>query len=200
VSLFNQLGEYGLNQLIARRLTTPGPAPSPTVEPAIFPSLVLESDRPEWGWNKGERLCASVGGVTAVAGQYSVFGFSNPAGSNVIATVTSCAILPGATSVVAKITQSALAVAPGTAGVRDTRWNISGFTGSPVCSPLAGATLVLAPNASMLYLPASVYTQRPIEFVVTPGWQFILVGLTVNVGFTAADLQWRERTAQPGEL
>ncbi len=201
MSLFNQLGEYGLNQLIARRLTTPGPAPSPTVEPALFPTLVLENDRPEWGFTKGERLCAGAGGVAAVAAQYSEVSIANPSGSNMICTIESVSMLPGATSVAGLLTQSALALAPFTGAVRDARWVQPGSTSArPTCQPSAGTSLVLPPDASILRIPSATFVTRDVSIIVPPGWQFVLVGITVNVGFTAFEVQWRERTAQPGEL
>jgi len=201
MSLFNQLGEYGLNQVIARRLTTPGPAPSPTVEPAIFPALVLENDRPEWSWLKGERLCSAAGSQGAVAGQYAQAVINNPVGSNMIATIDYVYLLPGATQFGLYITPPAYALAPQVASVRDGRWSGTPLVPrAPTCT-FAYSSSIGVPLEPIIFrcgptLPVE-YTQ-PI--IIPPGFTFLIHALAVNIALTAFSIAWRERTAQPGEV
>jgi len=201
VSLFNQLGEFELNQLIARRLTTPGPAPSPTVEPAIFPSLVLESDRPEWGYISGERLCGVGGAVTAVAAQYSSIAIINPVGSRTIAVVEASQVSVPSGGIRYQITQAGMALTVATPGVRDSRWNTDGLIGSGrgVLTAGIGATLVQPPDPVLQLVTTGTYLNEH-PFVIHPGWTLVLQQTVANVAINSAFILWRERTAQPGEL
>lgn len=196
----NAVAEFELNQLLARRLTTPGPAPSPGVEPALFPGITLENDRPEWGFLKSERLAAFSGSVTAVAGNNSAFGIFNPTGSRVIATVERYQVNVGASSVMGALTQQALALAPGTPGVRDGRWNPQGGSARPVLTAQSGTQVLAVADPILLRLPASETTLVESPIIIPPGWGFVVWCFTVNVNINAFYIHWRERTAQPGEL
>ena len=194
--LFNALGEFALNQALAKRLTTPGPAPSPTVEPAIFPALVLENDRPEWGWLKGEIPASGRSSQIAVAGQFSCASLLNPVNSKLLIVVEAFEFNAGGSAGVFKITQQALAGTPVTVGSRDSRVPGLRVAGQMSIGTVGG----LAPEAPLGWTVsggAGVFTS-PI--VLAPGWSFRWELATVNIAMNNAGIYWRERPAQPGEL
>jgi len=88
VTLFNGIGEGGLNNVLSNRLTVYGQAPAPSVEPALFAGLTLENDRPEWGHLKGERLYARQLSKGAVAAEYGMIQLYIPTTSRAIAVIT----------------------------------------------------------------------------------------------------------------
>lgn len=200
MTTFNQLGEFGLNQLLARRLTTPGPAPSPTLEPALFPCVVLESERPEWAYLKGERLGAGRSAQGAVAAQFSCFAILNPTGSNMVVTVKRTAITTGASSALVKITAQQLAGAPVTAAPRDSRWSLGTSLGRPVATLSAGTVAGAAPEAPIAWCNSNASLELLEPIVLTPGWSLRIEQATANIALNNGEFQWSERTAQPGEI
>jgi hypothetical protein len=82
MAVFNEIDEGGLNGILSRRLGMPGGSPAPSLAPEIMPQIVLESDRPEWGWLKGEMRCAGRFSVAALAGNYGYVQFYNPPSSS----------------------------------------------------------------------------------------------------------------------
>jgi len=61
---------------------------SAELSPEVSPVFILEAERPEWEFLKGEKLMASVFSVTGVAAVNSAYRLVNPATSGVIAIIT----------------------------------------------------------------------------------------------------------------
>jgi len=196
--MFNQVNEGGLNQILTRRLGMQGGASAPGVAPELFPVISLENDRPEWGYLKGERICGRNVTVAAVAGSFSFMQLYLPSTSTEIAVVTS----------IANTGSSSIGIARGvgigggvggwiaqTVGTRDFRWN--GERTSCLLERNSGAALPSLFPAFGLLTTTKLLYQEPI--VITPGTSLILFGNALNTAIVA-ELAWRERPANPGEL
>lgn len=204
MTTFNQLGEFGLNQVLARRLTTPGPAPSPTLEPAIFPSLVLESDRPEWEYVKGATLAGARSTVAAVAGNFSCATLVNPLGSNLIVVLNRVNVLTAAGSGgVVRIEDGSIVGTPVTAGVRDGRWMPPGAGAAgarPRAQVFAFAKAALSLATPLWGFPQASFVSFDEPLVIRPNQSIVLEVTVANIGISDVSFQWYERPAQPGEL
>lgn len=195
---YDEIGEYGLNQVLARRLTTPGGAVAPTVAPELFPTLVLENDRPEWSYPKGELRAGARVTLGASGGNYNalqlylpstarsicivtdVFGNSGTGGANV---QRAQGIGAGVAGWIANVTQPA-----------DFRWPLQTQT---ILERYTGALAALGNGTIDRISSAGNNIKQPI--IVAPGTALLLVTDIVN---SALDItvRWYERTAQPGEL
>lgn len=207
MSTLGAIGETGLGQVLAKRLTTPGAAVAPGVAPELFPNIVLENDRPEWKYLAGERLAVMAGfAVAGVAASISTIRLRNPLGSNVIAVFEEIEVQPGSATdcIISRIEESgALGTEGGTAS-RDTRFRDDALvTGHARIQVTGGAIMVPGLNAIPLrrwFSVASaerVTTRQPI--VLTPGFALDITTAAEAVTLLAS-ATWRERAAQPGEL
>lgn len=197
MSLFNEIQEGGLNQVLLRRLDIKGDVPAPTVTPEITPGLVLENDRPEWGWLKGERLCSRYVSVGPVAAQTSYAQIYLPS------TVTDIVIIE---EIVSQTTnQFALARAGIGAGLggwgaltvatRDSRW-AANRTSAILETTSTAAAATLNPALGVV---SGIGLSYDAPLIVTPGTALVIYGLVVNQA-VQFNLIWRERVAQYSEL
>jgi len=198
VTDFNAIGEFGLNEVLTKRLTTPGGSNSPSVAPELFPVLALENDRPEWGYPKGELRCGRLVNSGAVAGEFSAVQLYLPS------TARSIAVVHQITSFTANVMNIGRGVGIGGGQV--------GWTAAATCTVdfrwAANRTQLIietndtavAPSLNFAIAQLQQVDQRydwPI--IITPGTSLILVGSTVNQALSA-NVCWMERGAQPGEL
>lgn len=207
MTVLGAVGESGLNQILAKRLTTPGAAVAPGVAPELFPNLVLENDRPEWKYLAGEKLASMAGfAIAAVAASISTIRLRNPLGSNVLAIFEEIEVQPASATdvVISRITESgALGTEGGTAS-RDTRFADDALvTGHCRIQVTGGAIMVPGLNAVPLRRWFSVASgERVISrlpYVLSPGNAIDITTVTENITLLAS-AAWRERAAQPGEL
>lgn len=194
MAIFNEVADKGqLNQVMQRRLNMTGAAPAPSLMPEIGPVLVLENDRPEWGFLKGEfawsqRLRAAAPG----AGNHAMYYLENPANSGVLAVVSLVYC-----SVLARI------VATGTLPASTL---LSSLGGRPRDTRQPGLSRVRAADATIptANIPATGYelaggTQLREPFVIAPGgWMLVISDVAATAMTTSSS--WTERPAMPGEL
>lgn len=85
----NQIGVGVYDSLLGRLLNMPQQQGGivPALSPEVSATLVLESDRPEWCFLKGERCCAGMADVPATVGQVGRFRLRNPVGSGALVVV-----------------------------------------------------------------------------------------------------------------
>lgn len=195
---YDEIGEFSLDQVLARRLTTPGGAVAPTVAPELFGTVALENDRPEWGYLKGERRMQRVITVAAVAAQFSAAQLYIPSTSRTIAIVTSIRSCTVNTFNVARLVGISGGLG-GWAGYATTscdfRW---GAQGSAVLCETTNNVAQPSNNGAITQLTAAGQVEEnPI--VIAPNTALGIYAATVNQLITLA-VSWYERPAQPGEL
>lgn len=195
MAVFNEIDEGGLNGILTRRLGMPGGSPAPSLAPEIMPQLVLENDRPEWGWPKGEMLVSGNFYQSAVALQLSFVEFINPATSNTIATIRNVTNI-GATSFA--ITRAAFSTAAGVTvlygGVADLRYT---FRSHSILVRTGSAAAVS--NQGIFYGMTSTAPPFTGSIILPPGSLVRCVGIAANTTIDF-NLTWYERQAQAGEL
>lgn len=206
---YNQIQEGSLNRALQARLNTDDSAPAPVVAPELTPGLVLENDRPEWGWPKGERLAAGNGGVTAVGAQFSQVALVNPSTSRQLVTVEQLYIAPAAAAVIRVGTfvgdPIAFLVNTLNFATRDTRWNDPSFAvGAPSCRVRGGTNAaVLTFYGELVRFQVTASSMPPdglrLNAVLHPGWSLVMAVNTVNVAIDAFHFTWRERPLLPNE-
>jgi len=202
--IYNQIGESGLNEIITRRLTTPGGSAAPAVAPEIFPVLVLESDRPEWGVLKGENPFA-VSRVAAApgVGNFLTHALVNPTGSGVIVVVKRLAAVAGTGLVRVGVAENGTYGAGGVQGIGiPTDSRISAFAGAVFTRRSASSLTELIGAGAVTPSPlwfGEATTNLDIPFILKPGWGMFVATNSSNTALTT-NIFWTERKAQPGEL
>lgn len=195
---YNQAAEFGLQQLITRRLTTPGGLPAPTVAPEMFPVISLENDRPEWGFLKGERHMTGFyqGGPTV--GNFEGVELRNPAGSGVIVVVNRIVTIAAADTRYYRAAAPIAGLLGGTAPM-DLRDPMPGANINGIATIAGAAAPGLPPGGLMRRVEQGGYVEHRENWVLPPN-----TALQVYVGATNLLLtcwfNWTERGAQPGEL
>lgn len=207
MSTLGAIGETGLNQVLAKRLTTPGASVAPGVAPELFPGLTLENDRPEWGYLKGERLIGTEGTLqAAVLGQRSAFRFVNPLRSNVLVVFEHIESYLGTLdNIVFAIAEDVTPLATELATASfDARFRDNPAVGVHAqVQVTVGSWLIPPINAVSLFRAIQVaagvrYTlTKPI--ILRPGTLLEVAPSNDNVAIACSAI-WRERRAQPGEL
>jgi len=167
------------------------------VSPEISPVFVLESDRVEWCYLKGERCMAGGVYVAAVAAQQSVVSFRNPAGSNVL-----CVIEDGNFISTAGLVQLFLGGArtanlttTGSTLSRDSRQRTQ--QGACTVTGQAGVAEVGTVVERMDALLSNPFRSFPL--VLVPGTSVDVSVDTVNVVLYAS-FRWSERELRKYEL
>lgn len=198
MGVFNGIGESGLNDLLTRRLDISGGAPSPAVEPAIFPTLVLESDRIEWGYLKGENYYSAVNSVNAggAGTRSSVHLLNSSPGTIVVVEKALGSVASG--SFQARLVQYGLSIVPvgnlRASGGIDSRIGLRGGSARVIEDNTIGAISTTVLSATF------ANGEFPTKFVLLPGWALYLAPNADNVAISAYSLFWRERQALPREL
>jgi hypothetical protein len=195
MAVFNEIDEGGLNAILTTRLGMPGGAPAPSLAPEIMPQLVLESDRPEWGWPKGEMRCAGYFTVPAAAGVNSYVQFYNPPSSNSIVVIDYIENIVTNDIAVARCASSVLAAGSQVyAGVCDMRFR---FRTMQLQTTTVQA-LTPATQGLFTFLNAALHPFQG-TLVLAPDDLVIVYGQNVNNGIDF-NVRWYERVAQSGEL
>jgi len=194
-----EVGRY--SELLRRLLSMKGVTEvSGELSPEISPVFILESERPEWEFLKGEKPMSSVFALAGVAAQNYAYRLVNPVGSGVMAVLGTWTITAESEFdllIERNTTQGSLATVLNTVS-RDTRY------------PIVNASACVASQATNVaasgqaWWSAHVIPNVPVEvrapFVLLPGHQvqFSTIG-TVNVS-VRGNLEWLERRADVLEL
>jgi len=201
VANFDNIGEFNLDQVLARRLTTPGGAVAPTVAPELFPGVTLENDRPEWGYLKGEMLVSNRVTRAAVAGQFSMIQLYLPSTARTIAVVKR---VTNWTSVGLALSRG-VGISAGLGGwvaanpsstARDFRFQANRCSAIIETNANVAGPTTFGRFTRMFGVGILTYDQ-PI--VITPGTALIFQTDLVNEALDVC-IDWTERGAQPGEL
>lgn len=197
MAVFNEIDEGGLNAILTTRLGMPGGSPAPSLAPEIMPQLVLENDRPEWGWAKGEMRCS--GYFDVAAGGAGVFGyvqFYNPPTSNSIVTIDYIENIEANDLVVYRAATSVLAAGTQVyAGVSDTRFR---FRTMQLQTSTVTAAASPANQGIFCYLNQNLHPFTG-SIILKPDSLLIAFGAASN-SRVSLNLRWYERVAQQGEL
>jgi len=201
VAIWNEILEGSLNQLISRRLGMQGGSPAPAVTPELGCGLVLENDRPEWSWLKGENLLSARGGAAAVAAQFGFCSISNPPNSGIICTVERIVWQSLASNMFVKMlplgSETGTPVNP---GVRDGRWRQGISTARGACNITAGTTPAASPETVLDYLHANANDSRGTAYILRPNQSLRVECEVANIVLANITFVWRERGANSGEL
>jgi len=187
-----QVGRF--NALLSKLFGITG-APSPVLATDVFPNIVVESDRPEWSFLKGEKLLGGYYGLAAGgAGTYGKLQLWNPAGSGVLAVVEKFFITATAnTSWYALFSQTLVSATSATLRSRDTRAAVN-----PTCYL---RYLVDASTPGNRLIGGDCTSGSPvildIPMIVSPGYGFH-IQLGANTTAYVAML-WRERVLERSE-
>jgi hypothetical protein len=165
-----------------------------------LPTIVLENDRPEWGYLSETALMAFGVYISAVAAKVPVVRLRNPPGSGALLVLESVFVGYSTGSAFTLKLGSATAdlATPGYAVSRDTR----------LILPLSGKVGIVSSVADNVALgntflvgqcPTGVTTILPVAAILAPGSHLEFAGSTVNLSVAIA-LFWRERLALKGEL
>jgi len=197
MAVFNEIDEGGLNGILSRRLGMPGGSPAPSLAPEIMPQLVLESDRPEWGWLKGEMRCAGHFFEGPVAAQRSYYEFVNPASSNSIITIDQIENVTNQDLIIARAAfTSALGGVSSYAGVSDLRFRFRSHQMQITSGNAAAASLSTQGIFTLLTGNVHGFTGS----IVMPPASLVRIFADLDNTAIGFNLRFYERVAQSGEL
>lgn len=196
MAVFNEIDEGGLNAILTRRLGMPGGSPAPSLAPEIMPQMVLENDRPEWGWLKGEMRCAGSFFSAALIGNRSMVQLYNPPSSQSIVTIDYIENITGNDIEVHRAAVSQLIGGGSTlyAGVCDLRFRFRTMQ-LQTTSHQAG---MVATQGTFAYLNSTLH---PFEGdIIMPPNSLVFVTAASDNQAIEFNIRWYERVAQSGEL
>jgi hypothetical protein len=192
---FNEIDEGGLNSILVRRLAMKTGTAAPTIAPEIMPDLTLESDRPEWGFLKGEMLCSGAFEQLLVAGTFSVLTIRNPTGSGILTTISRIQNTGTAAFRVVRIAFGTEAMTTTAyAGVQDLR-----FRFRTMSTQTATSTPAAVANQGVFAILDTGFRVFPEYLVLPPGSAVQLQAITLATDLKA-EVSWYERPVQSGEL
>lgn len=192
MAIFNEMQDKGqLTQILQRRLNITGAAPTPSVAPELFPVLVYENDRPEWGFLKGEfPYSGSLNVAAPAAGFHAAIGLENPGSSDVLCVVKSFGV--SQVCRVAIVSAQAGFVSGSQGRRRDSR------------SPLNGRGFrnnYSIPTASLPTAQQIVFANQEFKtsYIIAPG-SYLIIACEAAATALSSFIAWTERPAMPGEL
>lgn len=122
-----QVGRYAEN--LRRLLALRGQPEGAGFEtaPELQANLVLESERPEWSYLRGERLYQAFQQITPAAAEFAQYRIVNPAGSGILSVVTSVMVVAigAVSSWDLRTGVSSTTPLDGAEVPRDTRWGLA---------------------------------------------------------------------------
>lgn len=196
MSNFQAPGDPTLSEAIGKRLMTPGGAVSPGVAPELFPTVVLENDRPELlHLTNSDRFCRSVsvaaGGVgTRSSAQLFV------SVADLLVVVERIEVTLPSGNVQLRLNRLGPSLSPvGTPFVGVP--NDSRYLGSSSAAVITDATLGAAGTSFYTGIGTSAILDRP--FVLTQGNGLYVCATADNVAITSATFWWRERRLNQSE-
>jgi len=196
-----EVGRY--SNLLRRILSMKGVSDVATeLSPEIASAFILEIERPEWEFLKGEKLVSAVFATAAVAAQNSGVRLRNPADSGVVAVFPPGGIVLGLTGNTSgiilerNVVQAGLTTALPTVS-RDTRYPVLNAS-----ALLSSQQNVVPPSGEAYWstnLPLDEPAQVNMAFVLTPGFQLQLSTLANNCAMRGT-FSWLERRLDVMEL
>lgn len=164
--------------------------------PEISAVFALESDRPEWEFLKGSKLCSSQISITALVANQATARLRNPVGSGAIAIISQIefSVDAIATCLIYRVTATADLTTLVATITRDTRY------------PALDASALIASQQNIassgdFFFNAHLLANTPqyvkVPFVLTPGFAVDVNCETLNVGLRG-NVHWLERRI--GEL
>lgn len=207
--MVNEIQNGRVNALLTKLLSMKEGSPAPTLAPEVISALVLESDRPEWAFLKGERL--GIGGTTLAAGGAGINSYVaivNPLGSGVLGVILG--FMPS--GIVGTSNEWELRfnnavttglVAQNRAINRDLRsigvpggnipMTLQIFAGAIAAPPGVGSILAQGVAGN------STYSQEiPLDFVLPPGFALLVTDPRGNQPVKVY-WRWTERVLDPSE-
>jgi len=180
-----------------------------TVEDEIRAAVILQNDRPEWGFVGQELWCGGANNQPGVAATRALIGLRNPRGSNVLAIIDGIGIADGAATIMisGRVVPPRIADAgrptptstiPGTP--RDTRWEAVNQR-QATCVVIGATPAALFGFEVDRWLP-TFQQGLPMEgfrAILAPGADYYLQ--TDNIASTiGGSFRWRERLLQSSGL
>lgn len=202
--MINTINQPEFNDQLQRRLNLTTPGPSSTLAPEIMPVYDVSAPPVDTLWLQGVRLCGAIAQVAAVAGQQSTFRLRNPAGSGMVVQVerlqvrasTAMEIQAGLVIVNANMATAA------NGSPRDSRGRIAAANATqaiPSAETSAAPLLIISGSPALIHNNGTLSSTYDVPFVITPGFAFDVVGMTVNIAMNV-NVFWRERAAARSEL
>jgi hypothetical protein len=206
VALVNevQAGRYG--RLLQRLMNIKGSgSPTPQLAGDLEPGITLETDRDEWAYLAGDKLCSGCSDLAGAATFLSEIKIGNPIGSGILVIVD--AVIVGApANLLARFGLGAtMPVVGANNGVpRDTRW----FRNAGAIAAQSGARFAGTNNAGstitiqtqLMRIVANTSLLVPVRTILHPAdVTFSVDPVTVNTALCAT-FYWRERAIEPSEL
>lgn len=198
--MINEIQQGSYNALLHKLLSMKEPEPAPTLAPEMLSALVLEMDRPEWSFLKGERI--GIGGAFLAGDAVNrprVYLF-NPVGSGVLGTVLDVVVSSDSAATVTwemRFTNSVgAAIAQNRAINRDLR--SIGVPGGniPMTLQIFAAAQAASGVGSVIYTGVLSVGASPVviplDFVLPPGFGLEVDQQNVS-GTISANWRWRER-------
>ncbi len=199
-------GGAGVNLVLSKRFKI-GDAPAPFMASELFPTFVVENDRPEFHFLGGSRLWGISGTDAATAAETSNVGVENPSGSGLISVIThvqcSSGGVAGATFDI-RMEAAAGGVTPDSVSQTvflDSR-NGPSATRVPTTRLLLFTTAGAQPGISFNRQTVDDQGQSgviPVDVVLGPGGRLWCTIVGVFIGCVAS-FRGYERPAEPGEL
>lgn len=192
------------NGILAKLFGMKERAPSPVVAAEIIPTIVLESDRPEFKFIGGERLGMAGGPLTSAVGELSSLTIFNSPGSGVLVVLEKH--ITSSTSS-QRIVMGLVTTAPAAIGA-DFASRHRDFRQSTVIGPSVGivarvydsrsaVSLVAAPGY-FSHCPAGNLVQLDTDIILPPGTGIVSEATVANANFNCG-WRWRERILEPSE-
>jgi len=192
---FNELGggALGLNEALGRILGMEKLGPAPTLAPEISPSIDLGRLPDEWAGPAGYKIFLFGAIASAVAGELSYSGISNPAGSNVLVVVEAF-MLEGAGTYTLRFRVTDTPTVDAGVIPRDLRWpaaqvGTSHFISGAEAAATGAAMARFSTPAAATAMPA----WTACRVVLAPGTNVVIEHGTVNTAFTNNWLWWERR-------
>ena len=209
--MINEIQVGGYNGLLNKLLSMKEGAPAPTLAPEILAGFILENDRPEWAFLKGERLMGLVATQTTVADQ-RVLALCNPVGSGLLVVVdqANCMLDDAGNAVERILWCVGNSTLPGNIfgpQPRDSRIMLPAFVGAAT-SPVFAGSLVGAGGyfgiqhdliGSPLATGATTLSRLMSPVVLAPGSALGVVNSVAGTMTMFASWHWRERVLDPAE-
>ena len=148
--------------------------------PDLNAAFILESDRPEWAFLKGERLWAGATSQAAAVAQLGQHRIGNPVNSNMICVIEGIACLQTAGNDRFELRFDAVVGVPalGAITARDTRWG----TVNRTVATFVDSVDVAAATGTVVSRVFTNLTERFVfPIVLAPGDSIFIVNVNLNV-------------------
>lgn len=200
---FNELLAARYNQLVSDLLALGEQHGVRSVAPEVMPVLSIEQDvdaRPEHSFPKSERLWHAYSSRALDAGNFSMVYVQNPAGSGMISVVKCIVIGSTAAGTLSHgPSNNPPAGVAGLCNVRDTRWFVSSGSLNPA-TRCWNAVSAANQGTINVRIPASDFRILPVNYVLNPGFSYVISGTAINTALDGVSFYGYERAATPEEL